>query len=439
MSEDKGATASSGTEGIKTETDDTEAQGEKAQGEEAEGEKVEAEGDKAEAEGEKMEAEGEKVEAKVEKVEAEGEKMETDQAFLDKISLAMPGDEAVPDKADQEEDEGRKILMRNINKKKSGDEIEDYLFDNYPEAGIEEIEVCTRENRRAGAGKLEKWFTGTVIVKFGTEKQAAAFLAGKLVKEEQIGFRGKLSVIGLAESRKRKKEMKEQNAELKKQQRAASVPRQVAGKVVECEGFRQTPLAEIKDYMQNNHESVDNVVHRRGKIIVTFGGPKPAERFLGLTYVKFKGGYITRTAGKVEVEQEMRAQSVPAGQPGAAVGQLKRKASEVNLEQTMFKLSGMAAGGTNYKLFIKELVRCGLTETDIEFVNTEQADAIVRLKGSVAGGLSAVMDRLSKATMMVEGTRLRAARLNQAELVQAKRRKSMQRKQSKPKIDWSNY
>ena len=109
-----------------------------------------------------------------------------------------------------------------------------------------------------------------------------------------------------------------------------------------------------------------------------------------------QGGYITRTAGKVEVEQEMRAQSVPAGQPGAAVGQLKRKASEVNLEQTMFKLSGMAAGGTNYKLFIKELVRCGLTETDIEFVNTEQADAIVRLKGSVAGGLSAVMDRLSK-------------------------------------------
>ena len=165
MSEDKGATASSGTEGIKTETDDTEAEGEKAEGEEAEGEKVEAEGDKAEAEGEKVEAEGEKVEAKIEKMEAEGEKMETDQAFLDKISLAMPGDEAVPDKADQEEDEGKKILMRNINKKKSGDEIEDYLFDNYPEAGIEEIEVCTRENRRAGAGKLEKWFTGTVIVK----------------------------------------------------------------------------------------------------------------------------------------------------------------------------------------------------------------------------------------------------------------------------------
>ena len=141
MSEDKEASASSGTEGIKTETEETEA------------------------EGEKTEAEGEKVEAEGVKTEAEGVKMETDQAFLDKISLAMPEDEAVPDKADQEEDEGRKILMRNINKKKSGDEIEDYLFDNYPEAGIEEIEVCTRENRRAGAGKPEKWFTGTVIVK----------------------------------------------------------------------------------------------------------------------------------------------------------------------------------------------------------------------------------------------------------------------------------
>ena len=148
MSEDKEASASSGTEGIKTETEETEAEGEKT---EAEGEKVEAEGVKTEAEGVKT--------------EAEGVKMETDQAFLDKISLAMPEDEAVPDKADQEEDEGRKILMRNINKKKSGDEIEDYLFDNYPEAGIEEIEVCTRENRRAGAGKPEKWFTGTVIVK----------------------------------------------------------------------------------------------------------------------------------------------------------------------------------------------------------------------------------------------------------------------------------
>ena len=68
--------------------------------------------------------------------------------------------------------------------------------------------------------------------------------------------------------------------------------------MVECEGFRQTPLAEIKDYMQNNHESVDNVVHRRGKIIVTFGGPKPAERFLGLTYVKFKVGSHSYLAGR---------------------------------------------------------------------------------------------------------------------------------------------
>ena len=106
----------------------------------------------------------------MEAVEVEAEEEGQDKTFLDDINL-------VEEEKEDEEEDGtdndkaadkmieRKAVIINIDKTKTNDEIEDYLFDNYPEGGIQSFKVIRRIPYR-------------VIVVFNSKDKLSEFLAG---------------------------------------------------------------------------------------------------------------------------------------------------------------------------------------------------------------------------------------------------------------------
>ena len=80
----------------------------------------------------------------------------------------------------------RKVVILNIDKSKSNDEIEDYLFDTYsePEYQIENFKVIRQIPFR-------------VILTFVTKDQAERFAEAPFIKSEVIGFKNKIKKMKL--------------------------------------------------------------------------------------------------------------------------------------------------------------------------------------------------------------------------------------------------
>ena len=70
-----------------------------------------------------------------------------DKTFLDDINLETEeekDDDDTTEPSDKINMIERKAVIINIDKTKSNDEIEDYLFDNYPEGGVKSFKVIRR-------------------------------------------------------------------------------------------------------------------------------------------------------------------------------------------------------------------------------------------------------------------------------------------------------
>ena len=80
----------------------------------------------------------------------------------------------------------RKVVILNIDKSKSNDEIEDYLYDTYsePEYQIENFKVIRQIPFR-------------VILTFVTKDQAERFAEAPFIKSEVIGFKNKIKKMKL--------------------------------------------------------------------------------------------------------------------------------------------------------------------------------------------------------------------------------------------------
>ena len=115
-----------------------------------------------------------------------------EKTFLDDINLVEEEKED-----EEEEEEGadktadkmieRKAVIINIDKTKTNDEIEDYLFDNYPEGGIQSFKVIRRIPYR-------------VIVVFDSKEKLGEFLSGSELND-LIGFKNKMKKLSLVEFR----------------------------------------------------------------------------------------------------------------------------------------------------------------------------------------------------------------------------------------------
>merc|ERR1719495_2571945 len=93
-------------------------------------------------------------------------------------------------------------------------------------------------------------------------------------------------------------------------------------------------------YMYDNHENVINVDmemmrDNRGyqrwdsKTTITFGDKRAADRFLGLTYVKFKGNYVTRCCLSEYRETQKQGEESDSA--------AKRKMAEKRVEEFFIK------------------------------------------------------------------------------------------------------
>merc|ERR1719234_2933171 len=215
------------------------------------------------------------------------------------------------------EDTPRRIFVKHIDRKKNADDIEDYFFDTYKDAGIEDVYTCTVYNARS----QRRMFFGNVILTFDTEENAKKFLEMKLKNEEKMTWKRKLVRHTLAEVQKRREDRAASvvsnsgdgtaNANAKgtaKVAKAGTPVRQQAGKpgveevkevkskIVACSNF---PTAfncnpEVERYLRECHENVREVRRQGNKVLVMFKDQRSAERFVGLAYVKYRGCYIGR-------------------------------------------------------------------------------------------------------------------------------------------------
>ena len=307
----------------------------------------------------KMENE-DNVNAEKEEVEADAEGGE--KTFLNDINLVEEEKED-----EEEEEEGsdkaadkmieRKAVIINIDKTKTNDEIEDYLFDNYPEGGIQSFKVIRRIPYR-------------VIVVFNSKDKLSEFLAGTDLND-LIGFKNKMKKLSLVEFRS-------QAAERRK------VHEKIAEGLVEaCEGFDSAETAEaILAYMKDNHSEVSQVEKKEdGKVLLTFQSKSAAAGFAGLSYVKCKGRSISRTV--LVAVQKFKSERKP----------LVNGTNELNRKRKMetgasFKLKGFQNKTTTYKTIQETLQLLGLNVQYVRY-NGEKAEAVVTLR---SGNVSQVME-----------------------------------------------
>jgi hypothetical protein len=113
----------------------------------------------------------------------------------------------------KKEDAPRRVLIKNIDRKKTPDEIEDHFFDNYADCGVENVYTCMVWNARSN----KKLFFGNAIISFDTAEKAKvcngysaphhrpqAFLVMKMIKEDEMPWKRKLVRHGLEEVQRRR-------------------------------------------------------------------------------------------------------------------------------------------------------------------------------------------------------------------------------------------
>jgi len=325
--------------------------------------------------------------------------------FLDNITLSTEvSDDTETGNKYNEEDATRRVLIKGINRKKSADDIEDYFFDNYADCGIEEVFACFVPGKK-------KWFNGAAILTFSTELQAQNFLKIELKKEEEIAFRQKLFRVSLAENKKRREARK--NAEtVKNEVTEVAEPNANAkdSRTIICTGFARTgrSLAEISIYAKENHENVVDVRNdplNYKNILFTFTDQKAANRFLSLSYVKFKGVLILRKWGEDTVMRGEKRKLEKTDQRTGYLGAVKG---------AQFRLKGFKNVGTNYQAIKQALQQHGVDRKELKFISysTENMEAVVRLQTALA---NTVVMKLNKSGFTVNGDKLVAQVMTGAE------------------------
>ena len=263
--------------------------------------------------------------------------------FLDDIKVEAVG------KEEKETDDGentkdgnvleRKVVILNIDKSKSNDEIEDYLYDNYPDFEIENFKVIRHIPFR-------------VIVTFDTKENAERFVETPFIDGDRIGFKNKIKKLSLVEFRS-------QSADRRKMKLNAE-----NGLVITCVGFKQDLVTKenIVEYMKDNHEEVTDVDMRPENVLLTFGTKAAADKFLGLTYVKYKGQIIVR-------QRRVEKTTVKKSPVKKEKEDRKRKHPEINrAPSACIKLKGFKNPQTTFKSIQEALDRKGVKKFDIQFI-----------------------------------------------------------------------
>ena len=291
-----------------------------------------------------------------------------DKTFLDDINLETEeekDDDDTTEPSDKINMIERKAVIINIDKTKSNDEIEDYLFDNYPEGGVKSFKVIRRIPYR-------------VIVVFESKEQCEEFLAGPILRDDVIGFKNKMKKLGLAEFRNQAAERRKTHEKI------------VEGLVVSCAGFDPKETNEtLLAYMKDNHEEVSKIdMKEDGKVMMTFVSKTAATRFAGLTYVKCRGHSISRTA--LVAVQKFLPDRTPLVN-GTNQLNKKRKLATTNQFGSSFKLTGFQSSSTTYKTIQESLHMIGLAKTEVQFVRycAEKREAVVTLR---SGDVSQVVN-----------------------------------------------
>jgi len=350
--------------------------------------------------------------------------------FLDNIALGTEsegenGDDKATGKKYTDEDAVRRVLVKGINRKKTADDIEDYFFDNYSDGGIEEVFACFVPGKK-------KWFNGAAIITFETEVQAQKFLNMELKNEEEIAFKQKLYRICLADNKK-KREVKKN--EMEKQKVSGENGETVTNsRTIVCTGFAGVAhsVAEVQNYLRDNHENVVNVFVDQKRTFLTFTDHKAANKFLSLSYVKFKGVYITRKWGEDGRRGEKR--KVEMSDPRSGYQQ------QGALKGAQFKLRGFKNTSTNYRSVKQSLEQNGVDRKDLKFINysTENMEAVVILQSAKARDM---VVKLNKSGLVVNGDRIVAQILTGTEEDKFLQNSSAKRQQNRAKRDndWSDY
>jgi len=351
--------------------------------------------------------------------------------FLDNIALGIEpegenGVDKVTGKKYNDEDAVRRVLVKGINRKKTADDVEDYFFDNYSDCGIEEVFACFIPGKK-------KWFNGAAIITFETEVQAQKFLNMELKNEEEIAFKQKLYRICLAENKKKREAKK--NAELEKlKTNGENIETGTNSRTVVCTGFAEAAhsITEVQNYLRENHENVVNVFIDQKKTFLTFTDHKAANKFLSLSYVKFKGVYIARKWGEDMRRGEKRKVEMSDSRSGYQ--------QQGNVKGAQFMLRGFKNTSTNYRSIKQSLEQNGVDKKDVKFINysSENKEAVVILQTARARD---VVAKLNKTGIVVNGDRVVAQILTGSEEDKFLQNNSAKRQHSKAKKDndWSDY
>jgi len=323
------------------------------------------------------------AEGDVEKVE---EDIPEEKTFLDDISLEAEADEKEDDEdmdksADKIKMIDRKAVIINIDKTKTNDDIEDYLFDNYPESGITSFKVLRRIPYR-------------VIVVFESPARCDDFLTGPFLKDHLIGFKNKMKKLSLAEFRGQAAERRKVHEKI-----AESL-------VVSCEGFGAPETKEtILAYMKDNHEEVSQIEQKEdGKFIMTFASKAGAAKFAGLSYVKCRGRAISRTV--LVPVQRFKTDRKPLVN-GTNELNRKRKLTSSKEVGSSFKLTGFQNSSTNYKTIQESLQMIGINKTDVQFIRycADKKDAVVTLR---AGDVGKILDIFKQRPVFINKDKISA-------------------------------
>eukprot|EP00092_Neocalanus_flemingeri_P005835 GFUD01006279.1.p1 GENE.GFUD01006279.1~~GFUD01006279.1.p1 ORF type:complete len:423 (-),score=133.73 GFUD01006279.1:75-1343(-) len=343
----------------------------------------------------------------------------------------IEGETGDTDKKYSDIDAVRRVLIKSIDRKKTADDIEDYFFDNYSDCGIEDVFTCYLPGKK-------KWFNGAAIVTFENEAQAQKFMKMDFRKEETIGFRQKLYKICLADNKKKREERLKKFNEQKKKPEVNGAEVAKASCTIACVGFsgKMKGVADLQSYMQENHENVADIQIDQEKTFITFADQRSADRFLGLTYVKFKGAYIHRRYSEEVKRGEKRKHESTTEQQGGYQGAVKG---------AQFKLRGFKSSGTTYTVIKQGLEGVGVDKKDVKFVNYDvaQMEAVVRLQSNKA---REVVMMLNKAGLTINGDRVSAQVLAGAEEdlylseIGKVRWDAKHKREFRPKKnDWSDY
>ena len=305
----------------------------------------------------KQEEKTEVVEVKQENKENLGDTM--NKTFLDDITVEAEGNTG-GESSKKDDVIDRKVVILNIDKTKTNDDIEDYLYDNYPDYQIDNFKVI-------------RFVPHRVVVTFESKEKADAFVSAPFVKGELIGFQNKIKKLSLEEFRTQSADRKKMKVNTEN------------GLVVSCSGFQQDKTKEaILDYMKNNHEEATDVERREDNIFVTFGTKTAADRFVGLAYVKHQGQYITR-----------QKPTVPAKKSPAKKTDRKRKLndskeSSSSTGSACLKLKGFKNPQTTFKSIQEALDRVGVKKFDIQFIqyNSEVKEAVVTLRNATVATMA---------------------------------------------------